>query len=252
LAGLQWYRDDLTRQWPFLRTAFHGDERSDAAVEELLRSNAGGHAFYVTNIFPQGAAFLWRDHALAPDGMLWRLEDTKGQDFAFTSGRVNQLWSKYQLRNLHQAGKKYWDDYTDVMKDSYGQACSYTGDYAMVNRMPDVAQWSYEKALQYNQPQVLGITYLKLADSELALGRPLDAISHYQQSIQREPRSPAQPYFYAPYAYARLGYAFLMEKDYAEAEDAFRYSLSINPQQKEALEGIRELERVQGDMKKRS
>ena len=252
LAGLQWYREDLARQWPFLQTSIQGDVRPDVAVETMIHSHSSDHPFYVTNIFPQGAAWLWKSHVLAPDGMLWRLADTHGQDFAFTSRRVNGLWSGYKLRNLDPPERKYWDDYTDVMKDAYGQACSFTGDFAMAHQDPQLAQWSYTKALQYHQPQVLGITYLKLADSELALGRPVDAVSHYQQSIQREPRGLSQPYVYAPYAYARLGDAFLMEKDLDDAEAAFRFSLRINPQQEEALDGLRQLDKVRDESNRRS
>ncbi len=179
--------------------------------------------------------------------MLWRLADTRGQNFAFNSTRLNQLWSGYDLRNLGPPKGKYWDDYTDVMKDSYGQACSFIGYLAMNNQNPQLAQWSYEKALEYHLPQQRAVTYLNLGDAEIALGRPADAVSHYQQAFRS-----ALPQAYAPYTYARLGDAFLMEHDYVNAEDAFHLSLRFNPQQKEALDGLRQLDQTRGETGPRS
>ncbi len=239
LVAMQWYRDDIVRQWPFMALRFQGDYPPDAVVEEMIKEKAAEHPFYVTNIYPQGAAFLWGNHPLVPDGMLWRLADTQGQNFAFNTSRVNQLWSQYQLRNLQVPERKYWDDYTDVMKDAYGQACSFTGEFAMANHMPEVAQWSYEKALHYHQTQILGVTYLRLGDCDMALGQAGQAITHYQQSFQWP-----MPRNYAPYAYARMGDAFLIQKDLPDAEQAFRAALGLNPQQKEALDGLRELDNL--------
>jgi tetratricopeptide (TPR) repeat protein len=243
LVGLQWYRDDIFRDWPFLQTSLQGDGPPDRAVEGMIHDHGSQRPFYVTNIFPQGAAWLWKFHPLVPDGMLWRLADTQGQNFAFNSARLNQLWSRYDLRNLGPPKGKYWDDYTDVMKDSYGQACSFTGEAAMNSQNPQLAKWSYEKALEYHQPQVKGVTYLGLADAEMALGSPVDAVSHYQQAFRFY-----LPSAYVPYTYARLGDAFLLEKDYLNAQDAFHLSLRFDPRQKEALEGLRRLEGIRSKM----
>jgi hypothetical protein len=43
-----------------------------------------------------------------------------------------------------------------------------------------------------------------------------------------------------------------MEKDFNNAEEAFRYSLKFNPQQKEALDGLRQLEKVRSEPEPRS
>ncbi len=247
LVGLQWYRDDIFRQWPSLQTALQGDGPSDTVVEDMIQAHGSQRPFYVTNIFIQGAAWLGKDHLMVPDGLLWRLADTQGQNFAFNSARLNQLWSNYDLRNLGPPKGKYWDDYTDVMKDSYGQACSFTGDVAMRTQNPQLAQWSYEKALEYHQPQQRGVTYLSLADAEMAMSRPVDAVSHYQQAFRS-----GLPQAYAPFVYARLGNAFLMEKDFVNAEDAFHLSLRLNPQQKEALDGLRQLDQLRGESNPRS
>ncbi len=247
-AGMEWYRDDITRRWPSMETYLQGNVPAWTAVGQMVRQHGQERPFYTTNIdFPTGdTAWLGRPSPWLPDGLLWKLPGTQGQNFAFDTARVNELWSQYELRNLQPGERKYWDDYTDVMKDSYGQACSFTGDFAMASHLPAVAQWSYEKALQYRQPQTQGFTYLKLAEAQMALGRPVDAIGNYQQSIEREPHSPDRPYFYAPYAYARLGDAFFMEKDYASAGDAYRVSLKFDPQQKQALDGLQRLNQMLG------
>ncbi len=180
LVGLQWYRDDIFRSWPFLQGSLQGDGPADAVVEDMIHFHGSERPFYVTNIYPQGAAWLWKAHPLVPDGMLWRLADTRGQNFAFNSTRLNQLWSGYDLRNLGPPKGKYWDDYTDVMKDSYGQACSFTGYMAMNTQNPRLAQWSYEKALEYRQPQQRAVTYLNLGTRRWpwdALSTPLPTIS---------------------------------------------------------------------------
>ena len=247
LVGQQWYRDDIFRNWPSLQTALQGDGPPDVAVENMIQVHGSERPFYVTNIFLQGAAWLGKDHPMVPDGLLWRLADTQGQNFAFNSARLNQLWSNYDLRNLGPPKDKYWDDYTDVMKDSYGQACSFTGAMAMNTQNPQLAQWSYAKALEYHQPQQRGVTYLSLADAEMAMGRPVDAVSHYQMAFRS-----TLPQAYAPYTYARLGDAFLMEKDYVNAEDAFHLSLRFNPQQKEALDGLRQLDQMREESHSRS
>ncbi len=54
LVGLQWYRDDIFRSWPYLQTALEGDGPPDAAVEDIIRSHGSARPFYVTNIYPQG------------------------------------------------------------------------------------------------------------------------------------------------------------------------------------------------------
>ena len=246
LVGLKWYRDDVTHRWPFLATALEGDVPPWNVVGEMVRLHGVERSFYTTNIdFPSGdTAWMAKAFPWLPDGVMWRMANTRGQSYAFNSARVNQLWSQYQLRNLNPPERKYWDDYTDVMRDSYGQACSFTGQTAMGSGNPQLAQWSYEKSLQYHQPQQWGFNYLGLADAELAQNLTADAISHYQQALRWEPHGPSGPYLYAPYAYAKLGDAFLMEKDIVNAEDAFQASLRLNPQQKEALEGLERLEGV--------
>jgi hypothetical protein len=250
LVGMQWYRDDIVRHWPFLRIPLQGDpqptqpmEKTAQAVEEMIHIQGASHPFYTTNIFPQGASFLWGHHPYVPDGLLWRLGDTQGQNFAFNSSRLNELWSQYQLRNLNVPERKYWDDYTDVMRDSYGMAASFTGDFAMGNHDPETAQWSYEKALDYRQVQQMGITFVKLGDSELALDEPDSALAHYQESL-RWIRSSA--YNYTSYAYARIGDCCRIKKDYLNAQEAYEAALKLNPQLKDALQGLEEIQKDEG------
>jgi len=243
LLPYDWYRDSIAQQWPYLKLPQVFDRRPEAVTHDLIQGLAGERSFYSTNIYPSN--WLMQNYPVAPDGLLWRLTNTKGQNFAFDTGRVNQLWSRYQLRNLDPPQRKYWDEYTDVMKDSYGMAASFTGDFAMMNHQPQVAQWSYAKALDYRQAPQMGITFVKLGDSELALNQPDQALAHYQESLKWIPVS---VYYYTPYAYARIGDACLMKRDYPNAEQAFQAALKLNPRQKEALEGMEQL----GQLQKRS
>jgi polyphosphate kinase 2 (PPK2 family) len=41
-------------------------------------------------------------------------------ELPFTSRRMNVLWDTYRLRDMDPPERGYWDEYTDVMKDSYG------------------------------------------------------------------------------------------------------------------------------------
>ncbi len=243
MVNQNWYRDDVARRWPYLQTGLQGNVPMDLAIGEMLRSHASERSFYMTNVYLEGASWLLKSYPAIPDGLLWRLVATKDQNFAFTSQRLDQLWSQYQLRNMDPPKRKYWDDYTDIMKDVYGQACSVTGDFAAINKMPEVAKWSYEKALQYHQPQLKGITYLKLANAELSLALAPEAIQHFQESLQWESHG---GFRYAPYAYAQMGNAFFLEKDYLDAAQAFRMSLNLNPRERGALDGLEKLERIQG------
>lgn len=58
---------------------------------------------------------------------------------------------------------------------------------------------------------------------------------------------PSSAYNYTPYAYARIGDACLMKKDYVNAQEAFQAALKLNPQQREALEGLEKLQKDQGN-----
>jgi Tfp pilus assembly protein PilF len=79
--------------------------------------------------------------------------------------------------------------------------------------------------------------YLMLGETYLALNDPGAAINNYQESLRRDPRN--------PYAYAKIGDAFRMMGNLNDAEQAYRAALNMNPQQKEALDGLQELNKAQ-------
>ncbi|MGH7739793.1 MAG: tetratricopeptide repeat protein, partial [bacterium] len=55
----------------------------------------------------------------------------------------------------------------------------------------------------------------------------------YEQVLKREANN--------PFALARIGKSYMYLKDYADADQAYRTSLALNPQQKEAQDGLKEL-----------
>jgi hypothetical protein len=244
-----WYRNLLFKQWPELAVPVSpSDPRPETVVQAMIdkhrvapaepgkpRDPAGDEpwkrSFYFTNIFT--APWMRERNPAIPDGFLWRMVATRGLDYPFTSARLNSLWAGYRLRYLDAPERGYWDEYTDVMKDSYGIGHDFTGYFALMNGMQDIALWSFQNALKYRQLQTLPRLYMMVGESHLALGNASAAITHFQESLDREGRN--------PYVLARMGEAFRAMGDLANAEAAYRASLSLNPQQKEALDGLRSI-----------
>ncbi len=235
LIPYDWYREPLMARWPFLsvpmRTDPYGrvDIRPETVVQDMIEQHAQDRSFYYTNIFTA----QWmreKNQSSLPDGFLWRIAATKDLNYPFTTARLNELWSTYRLRNMEPETRGYWDEYTDVMKDSYGIGHDFTGYFAFMNRNFDLALWCFDNALRYRQPQTLSRIYLMQAETRLALGDYSEAVNSYQECIRREARN--------PYAFAKMGDAFRGMNDPNDAEQAYRTALAINPQQKEALDGL--------------
>ncbi|HUO57182.1 MAG TPA: DUF2723 domain-containing protein [bacterium] len=240
LIPYEWYRDPLFERWPFLRVPMRHDAigrediRPETVVQDMIDQHANDRSFYFTNIFT--APWMRDKNESLPDGFLWRMIKTKNLGYPFSSARSNWLWSTYRLRCLDAPERGYWDEYTDVMKDSYGIGHDFSGYYCFMQKMPQLALWYFNNALKYRQPQTLVRIYMMLGEVYLALGQGQGAIANYQETLRRDPKN--------PYVYAKLGYAFLLLNDLANAESAFRASLSINPQQKEGLDGLQQLDRI--------
>ena len=235
LIPYDWYRNPLFERWPFLTVPVGQDIRPETVVQNMIDTHLHERSFYFTNIFT--AAWMRDKNPSLPEGFLWRMINSKNLNYNFTSDRINTLWSTYRLRYMDEPDRGYWDEYTDVMKDSYGIGYDFTGYFAYMNKMPDIARWSFAHALEYRQPQTLVRIYMMLGESYLALGDPGGAINNYQETLKQDPRN--------PYVYAKIGDAFLMMKNITEAESAFRTSLSLDPKQKEALDGLAELTKAQ-------
>ena len=110
----------------------------------------------------------------------------KGPELPLHHRALNELWSTYRLRNMEPETRGYWDEYTDVMKDSYGIGHDFTGYFAFMNRNFDLALWCFDNALRYRQPQTLSRIYLMQAETRLALGDYSEAVNSYQECIRRE------------------------------------------------------------------
>ncbi len=234
LIPYDWYRNPLFKRWPFLevpmRTDAYGREdiRPETVVQDMIDQHAKDRSFYFTNIFT--APWMRDKNPSLPEGFLWRMINTKNMNYPLTSARLNLLWSTYRLRDMEDPTRGYWDEYTDVMKDSYGIGFDFTGYYAYMNKMPDLAIWGFNNALQYRQPQTLVRIYMMLGESYLAMNDYAAAINNYQETLQREPRN--------PYVLARMGDAFRLMNDFTNADSAYHQALTINPQQKEAIDGL--------------
>jgi hypothetical protein len=248
LIPYDWYRDPLFKRWPFLAVPIRKDVygrdaiQPEVVVQDMIDQHAQDRSFYFTNIFT--AAWMRDKNPAIPDGFLWRIVKTKNLNYPFTSARLNGLWDTYRLRNMDLPDRGYWDEYTDVMKDSYGIGHDFTGYFCLMNQMPDIALWSFNNALKYRQAQTLSRIYMMLGETYMALNNASAAINSYQESIKEEQEKDPHSAL-IPYNLAKMGYAFMASKDYADAESAFRSSLAANPQQKEALTGLQQLSDLQ-------
>ncbi len=234
LIPYDWYRDPLFQRWPFLKVALrrdiyqHDDIRPETVVQDIIDQHAEDRSFYFTNIYT--APWMREKNPSVPEGFLWRIVKTKDLNYAFSTDRLNKTWSTYRLRNMTAPDRGYWDEYTDVMKDSYGIGYDFTGYFSLMNKMPDLALWCFNNALNYRQPQTLSRIYLMLGETYYNINNWQAAINSYQDSIKKDPRN--------PYAFARMGDCYRMIGDYNDSEQAYRASLAMNPQQKEAQDGL--------------
>lgn len=249
LIPYDWYRDPLFKRWPFLevplRKDIYGrdDIRPETVVQDMIDQHAKDRSFYFTNIFT--APWMREKNQSLPEGFLWRMVNTKDLNYPFTSARLNLLWDTYRIRNVDAPDRGYWDEYTDVMKDSYGIGYDFSGYFAYMNKMPDLALWCFNNALKYRQPQTLGRIYMMLGETYLSLGNYPEAVNNYQESLKRDSHNPG-----IPYILARMGDAFRLMNDFANADSAYHQSLSLNPQQKEALDGLQLLNSNNREMPK--
>jgi hypothetical protein len=257
LIPYDWYRNPLMARWPFLAVPMrklpqidpmtgkivvdrqgniiytnNDDIRPETVVQDMINQHGSERSFYYTNIYT--AQWMRDKNPLAlPDGFLWRISNTLDLGYPFTSARMNELWSTYRLRNIEPEDRGYWDEYTDVMKDSYGIGHDFSGYYAYMHGMYDLALWCFDNALKYRQPQTLSRIYLMQGETRLALGDYTNAVNSYQECLKREPRN--------PYAWAKMGDAFRLMNDSSDAEQAYRTSLSVSDPQhptQEAVNGL--------------
>ena len=246
LIPYDWYREPLFKRWPFLYVPLrkdvtgHDDIRPDTVVQDMIDQHSKDRSFYFTNIFT--APWMRERNAALPEGFLWRMINTKDLNYPFTAARLNQLWDSYRLRNLDAPERGYWDEYTDVMKDSYGIGYDFTGYFAFMNKMPDLALWGFNNALKYRQPQTLVRIYMMLGETYMMTGDPGAAINEYQETLRRDPRNPL--------IYVKIGDAYFQMKDMMNAQSAYQQAAQMNPQQAEAMDGLLILNNASGAVKK--
>jgi len=235
LIPYDWYRDPLFKTYPFLKVPVGYDVRPETVVQDMINQHAQDRSFYFTNIFT--APWMQKEDPALPEGFLWRMVKTKNLNYAFTSRRLNVLWDTYRLRDMEPPERGYWDEYTDVMKDSYGIGFDFTGYFALINKMPDIALWSFDNALKYRQPQTFNRIYVMLGETYMALKRPQSAVNSFQMAIERGAQD--------SHTLARLGDAFAGMKDYSDAQSAYHAALNVNPQDPLAQAGVSAVEKLQ-------
>ncbi len=231
LIPYDWYRNPLMKRSPFLYVPVGQDVRPETVVQDMINAHSGEKSFYYTNIFT--AEWMRNNNPSIPEGFMWRMTNSKDLNYPFDSNRLNGYWSTYRLRDMDAPERGYWDEYTDVMKDSYGIGYDFTGYFGYMNKLPQLALWSFGNALRYRQPQTLSRIYMMLGETYLMTNNGGGAMPCYEEVLRREPNN--------PFAMARIGKCYFLMKDLANAEQAYRASLAVNPQQKEALDGLEEL-----------
>ena len=228
LIPYDWYRDPLFEKYPFLEVPVGPDVRPQTVVQDMIKFHAQERSFYFTNIFT--APWMRDQNPSMPEGFMWRITSTKGMGFPLTTERMNLLWGSYRLRSLDPPDRGYWDEYTDVMKDSYGIGLDFSGYFFHSNHLPVLALWCFENALKYRQPQTWGRIYIMMEDAYLALQNAPAALAASQKALEIEPNN--------PYGYVRMGQAMLGGGNLEGARQAFQTAQQIAPQLPDAQQGL--------------
>jgi tetratricopeptide (TPR) repeat protein len=234
LIPYDWYRNPFFKTYPDLKVPVGYDVRPETVVQDMIDQHPGNKSFYYTNIFT--APWMQKNDQALPEGFLWRILKTKNLNYVFTSRRLNVLWDTYRLRDMDAPERGYWDEYTDVMKDSYGIGYDFTGYFSLLNKSPEVSLWAFNNALKYRQPQTQARIYAMLGETYMALNRAQSAVNSYQMAIMQGVRD--------PHTFARLGDAFAGMKDYSDAASAYQQALTMNPQDPVALAGVTAIEKL--------
>jgi len=228
LIPYDWYREPLFKKYPFLRVPVDQDIRPQTVCQNMITQHAQDRSFYYTNIFT--APWMRQQNASMSEGFMWRITTTKNLGYPFTVAEANYLWSSYRLRWLDAPERGYWDEYTDVMKDSYGIGHDFMGYFCASNGMPFQALWSFRNALRFRQIQTQGRIHIMLSQVYMGLRDGQSALSEAQQALKLEPGN--------PYGFVRMGEALIGLGNLDAAQQAFDQALRIAPQLPEAQQGM--------------
>jgi tetratricopeptide (TPR) repeat protein len=228
LIPYDWYRNPLFEQYPFLKVPVTEDIRPQTVVQNMITQHASERSFYFTNIFT--APWMRQQNPSMTEGFMWRITNSKGMDYPFTVERSNLLWSSYRLRWINEPDRGYWDEYTDVMKDSYGIGHDFMGYYCFTNGMPLQSIWCFQNALKYRQPQTQGRIHIMLSQVWMSLRNGQTALDEAQMALKIEPGN--------PYGFVRMGEALIGLGNIDGARQSFDTALRIAPQLPEAQQGM--------------
>jgi tetratricopeptide (TPR) repeat protein len=228
LIPYDWYRNPLFEQYPFLKVAVTDDIRPETVCQNMITQHASERSFYFTNIFT--APWMRQQNPAMTEGFMWRITNTKDLSFPFTAEGTNQLWSTYRLRWMDEPDRGYWDEYTDVMKDSYGIGHDFMGYYCFTNGMPYQSLWCFRNALRFRQPQTQGRIHIMLSQVYMSLHNGQTALDEAQLALKMEPGN--------PYGFVRMGEALIGLGNVDGARQSFSTALAIAPQLPEAQQGM--------------
>jgi hypothetical protein len=231
LIPYSWARDPFFKRNPSLYVPVFNNVNPEVVVQNMINMHGNQRPFYFTNIFT--APWIRQKNPALPEGFLWRLTNTKNMNFPLTSRHLNLLWSGYCLHDLNPPRRRYWDPYTDVMKDSYGIGFDFTGYYALANKWYPLAVWCFKNALKYRQPQTWPRLYFMLAQSEIQVHDGAGALLALQKVDKMQPGNPL--------VYAKMGEAYLLLHHLNLASNAFQTSLRLDPNEAEAQHGLVEI-----------
>lgn len=232
LIPYNWFRDPFFARYPDIRVPVGMDVRPETVVQNMILVHGSEKSFYFTNIFTAPWMRV-KNPSSFPEGFLWRIAATKNLNFPMTQEHHQRLWSGYRLRWLNAPERGYWDEYTDVMKDSYGIAHDFLGYWGLQNNMVEFAEWSFRRASELRQEKLLPRIRFLLAQIYLGRGKPHDAVRELEKILAWS-KQDASVYYFLGRAYHALGRL-------EEARRAYETALLLKPNFPEARRDLQAL-----------
>jgi tetratricopeptide (TPR) repeat protein len=234
LMPYDWYRNALFDREPFLKVSVTDDLRPQTVVQNMINQHASERSFYFSSIFI--APWLFQGNPCMAEGFVWRLLATKDLNGPFSVERTNQLWSSFRLRCLDEPSRGHWDEYSDIMKDSYGLGSELMGYDRLRNGMPTQSIWALHNALRFRELQPRGVIHLGLSQMYFGIHDFQTALHEARESLKIDPGNPA--------GFVRMGDAQIELGRLDEARQSYIAALHLTPQLLEARQGMSRIDQL--------